>query len=226
MRIYFVRHSETEGNRRHLFYGSLDLPITEYGKTQAKRVGELLENVKFDKVYQSPMLRVDQTVDVVLGENRYAKQSMPERMKIEEIRELDFGLWEGLTYNEIREKFPDTVDVWIKDWEHSRPDGGEPFHHFYEGRVPAGFARIMEDAKANHLENGTIMIAAHNGPLQAIFAVAILGLPMRNIWNFEFEQEAYSCIDFEYDNYTIRRINSTEKAKMEEGFNDFRADLE
>ena len=225
MRIYFVRHSETEANKRHLFYGRLNLPITEHGKTQAKRVGELLSNVRFDKVYQSPMLRVDQTTDIILSENRYAQLKMPERMKIEEIRELDFGLWEGLTYREIQEKYPKEVELWTRDWVNAQPNGGETFKHFYEERVPAGFQRIMKDAKDNHLEHGTILIAAHNGPLQAMFAVAILGLPMKNIWNFEFEQEAYACIDFEYDNFTIRRINSTEIAKMEEGFNDFRADL-
>jgi len=209
MRIYFIRHSETECNRAHLFYGKMDVPINGRGREQAAKLGKLLENVNFDRIYASDMLRVQQTLKIVLEKNRAAREKSPEMIIWPAIREIDFGLWEGKTYAEIQKLFPEDVARWCDDWEHSVPTGGESFEHFYGHRIRDGFFDLVKDATAHGMQEKTILIAAHNGPMQGMFA-AMLGLDIRGIWHFMFDQDAYSVVDFECDNFTVRKINSCE----------------
>lgn len=209
MRIYFIRHSETDCNKNHLFYGRMDVPINENGNVQAALLADHLKHVKFDRVYASNLLRVRQTLDIVLKNNEYAVEKLPEIIFSSKIQEMDFGLWEGKNYREISEEYPEDVDRWANDWENSRPTGGESFKDFCTVRIKNAFFEIVEDALAHHMDNGTILIAAHNGVLQAMFA-AMMGLGMYGMWHFQFEQDAYCVVDFECDNYTVRRINSRE----------------
>lgn len=211
MKIYFIRHSETDCNKNHLFYGKMDVPINENGKVQAALLAQHLKNVVFDHVYASDMRRVRQTLDIVLDANHQACIHRPEITYDAQMREIDFGLWEGKTYQEISEQYPEDVQTWAQDWEHSCPTGGESFKSFCTERVKNIFFNIIKDAQDKHLDNGTILIAAHNGVLQAMF-VAMMGLSMSGMWHFQFEQDAYCRVDFEYDNFTIRRINAREEA--------------
>ena len=212
MRIYFIRHSETDCNKNHLFYGSLDVPVNETGATQADRLAALLEDVRFDRIYASDMLRVHQTLDIVLKRNKAAQQEYPPVIVLPEIREIDFGLWEGKTYDEISKAYPDDVAKWCNDWENSTPTGGESFRHFISVRIKKAFFDIISDALAHGMTEKTVLIASHNGVMQSMFA-AIMNLELKGVWHFQFEQDAYSVVDFECDNYTVRKINSREHAK-------------
>lgn len=207
MRLYFIRHTETDCNVRHAYYGHLDVPINENGKKQAQILANQLKNVHFDRVYASDLCRVAQTLEIVLKENISVAENKT-AIKCPEIREMNFGQWEGCNYREVVEKWPDNYKAWSDDWKYTAPEGGESFAAFYN-RVKQGFEQIMEDASASGMDDKTILIAAHNGSLRVLFAV-MMGLDMDGTWHFNFEQDAYNIVDFECDNFTVRKINSRE----------------
>lgn len=91
--------------------------------------------------------------------------------------------------------------------EGAAPTGGECFKDFYD-RVKHCFEQLIKSAEEKN--QGNILVAAHNGTLRILFAL-MLGLSMDGTWHFNFEQDAYSVVDYEYNNFTVRKINSREK---------------
>lgn len=207
MRIYFIRHTQTEYNIRQAYYGALNAPINADGRRQAKALGALLSEAVWDEIWMSDLLRVEQTVQLVLEQSRQDSSAVLVKT-FEAFREMDFGQWEGLDYKTVQTCFHDDFERWSKDWKYAAPTGGETYAHFFE-RVFAQFTALTETIKNRE---GTLLIAAHNGTLRIMFAL-MLGLGMDGTWHFNFEQDAYSVVDFEYDNFTIRSINSREKVK-------------
>ena len=94
-------------------------------------------------MYASNLLRVRQTLDIVLKNNEYAVEKLPEIIFSSKIQEMDFGLWEGKNYREISEEYPEDVDRWANDWENSRPTGGESFKDFCTVRIKNAFFEIV-----------------------------------------------------------------------------------
>ena len=91
MKIYIVRHGETEGNKQGLFQGWLDTPLSELGIKLAEITGDGLKDVKFDKVYASPLKRAYDTAKIIISKNNYPCNIIKE----EKIKEVNMGTWEG-----------------------------------------------------------------------------------------------------------------------------------
>lgn len=230
MRLYFVRHGQTDYNLKSAYYGWSDIGLNSCGRAQAARLSDMLAGLYFDRIWTSDMKRVTETVDIILksdvgkqhAENPVkadVKKSILQRRSFSDFREMNFGKWEGLNYSEIRETFPKDFKRWSADWKCAPPTGGECFAQFY-ARVKKCFeALISEDdgserpcgADGTKADNRQILVAAHNGTLRILFAV-MMGLSMDGTWHFNFEQDAYSVVDYEYNNFTVRKINSREKA--------------
>ena len=90
MKLYMVRHGETECNVNRVYYGSLDVPITENGRRQAEAVGDMLCDVVFDKVIVSGLCRTRQTAEAILSR----QTSSAEICQAPAFNEMDFGDWE------------------------------------------------------------------------------------------------------------------------------------
>ncbi len=235
MHIYFVRHGETMLNRKKAYYGALDTPLTELGKRQAETVGRQLEGIAWNEVYISNKIRTLETARAIVREQPAIKLT-----EVKALAELDFGQWEGLDNESVRREFPEDYAKWCDDWLNVAPSGGERFMDFFD-RVKAAFEAIVSPGEAAHPEPGgaehpeseegehlkpsdaaqpkqweaenpdkNILICAHNGTLRVIFAV-MCGLGPEGTWHFNFEQDAWSQADFEYGNFTIRKINTTEE---------------
>lgn len=210
MHIYFVRHGETELNRQGAYYGAMDVPLTARGHGQAMKIGNWLSGIFFEKVYISDKIRARETAGDILKKTAIA-HAKPHICEEPELSELDFGCFEGLTNAQVQEKFPDIYHQWCMDWQGFELPGGENFSAFFE-RVRSAFFRILEEADKLLAKN--ILICAHNGTLRVIFAV-MCGLSLEGTWHFNFEQAAYSKADYEWGNFTIRKINVTAPDAME-----------
>ena len=92
MKLYLVRHGETELNVKKVYYGSTDCELTEKGKEQAVSLKTAFASVPLDLVLESPLKRAKTTVDLILGE-----KEVP-RLEDGRLKELDFGGWEGKSY--------------------------------------------------------------------------------------------------------------------------------
>jgi len=137
MNFYFVRHGEIESNIRKVYAGWSEEPLTERGARQAEAAGEVLRGKGIDRLYCSPLRRAVQTAEII-GE---AIGRVP--VKDEHFKEMGLGLWEGLSENEIMERFPKEWRIWNSRPAELRLEGRETLEELQE-RVLAGVRRLSE----------------------------------------------------------------------------------
>lgn len=213
MELYFVRHGETNWNLEHRYYGITDVELNDTGIRQAKDVGILLKNISFDKIYTSPLIRTSETCHHILGINKVTPKNIERNIDINLI-EQNLGRFEGYTYKELQVKFPQELEQWNRDYQ-SAPHGGENFVEFY--------SRVMQfcekELKLNNigigekeivcskeLHNKKILIVSHMSVLRCMMII-LLKMDFQSIWNFTFEQGAYSRIDVEDGYAIIKKLN-------------------
>ena len=173
MRIYLVRHGETELNQKKCYYGHMDVGLSEKGVKQAKAIGAFFQNRSFDVVVSSPLIRAVKTAEYILG-GREQKIVVDERLS-----EQNFGIFEGFTYEQLLERYPDEFQSWNQDFSGYRIPGGESFSDVRD--------RIDNYLKELIGRDGTMLLVAHKGTL-GHFLASSLGLPLEGYWNFVFEQ--------------------------------------
>jgi len=158
MRLYLVRHGETEFNKEFRFIGRTDVGLSENGRLQAIIVAERFSKKKIKAVYSSDMLRAVQTAEIITEPHGLNVK------QVEGLREIDFGNWEGLTYYEIEEMDGDHLSAWIEDPININIPRGETWEHF-ESRVLKSISRIIEEEK-----NGEVIIVSHGGPIKLLIS--------------------------------------------------------
>src|SRR3990170_2078575 len=95
--IYLVRHGETELNKEYRFIGTTDATLSDEGEEQAREVRKQMSNIPLSAIYSSNLLRAAQTAEIIA-----VSRNIEIQVK-HDLREIDFGRWEGLTYYEIIE---------------------------------------------------------------------------------------------------------------------------
>lgn len=116
--LYLVRHGETEWNALGKFQGCKDIALSPQGINQAKYVSDRLKG-KFDYIYSSPLKRAYKTASII---------GMQGGFKIEilnDLREINFGDWEGMTVKEIKDNFPSEFEIWRSDISEAPLCGGD-----------------------------------------------------------------------------------------------------
>jgi probable phosphoglycerate mutase len=160
-RIIAVRHGETAWNVDARIQGQLDIQLNETGRWQARRVGRALAAEELIAVYSSDLGRAHETARAIAEASRIAVVAHPG------LRERRFGMFEGKTFDEIHEAWPDHAQNWkkrIPDWE--PPQGGESLLQLRE-RV----ARTVSDLAARH-RGQQIAVVAHGGVLDTLYRIA------------------------------------------------------
>jgi broad specificity phosphatase PhoE len=185
-RIYLIRHGETEGNATGRFSGSTDLPLTSRGLSQVQRLAELLPAGLWAPgagiwCVASPLLRAQQTAEAVAGRAGLSVSTDAD------LREMDFGAWEGLTNEEVEEKFPGALDEWASPTDRTAFPGGESLGQF-ERRV----ARVRERILGQ--QAGAVLVFAHGGVIRGLIC-AFLGLARENFWLFGVEPASVARVD-------------------------------
>ncbi|AVQ45003.1 alpha-ribazole phosphatase [Clostridium botulinum] len=201
MNIYLVRHGETEQNKRKNFYGKLDVGLNEKGEEQSYKVGEILKNVDFNKIYISDRKRTKETAERILERNKLYKKEKNIIYKEERINELDFGIFEGKSYEEIGFLYPKEQERWEKDWKNFAPPKGESAVEFYS-RVEKFMEHIQKE------EDGNYLIVTHGGVIRMIYSY-ILQNNMDFYWNFASRNGDITLIKYEYENLFIDYILPT-----------------
>ena len=110
LKLYIVRHGETEWNVIKRFQGQLNTPLTEKGMEKLRKTGKKLKNILFDQVYTSELERTVASAEIILNENNGYKNNKLELQKLAELNEVYFGVWQGLTYEEVFLKYPEEAD--------------------------------------------------------------------------------------------------------------------
>jgi 2,3-bisphosphoglycerate-dependent phosphoglycerate mutase len=160
-RIIAVRHGETAWNVDARIQGQLDIGLNDTGRWQARRVGEALASETITAVYSSDLGRAHETAQAV------AEVAGIPVVADEGLRERSFGIFEGKTFDEIHETWPDHAHNWrkrIPEWQ--PPEGGESLLELRE-RV----TRTMHELAARH-PGEQIVVVAHGGVLDTLYRVA------------------------------------------------------
>jgi len=149
-RISLVRHGQTDWNHDGRIQGRSDIPLNDTGREQARETGRALAAAgrRFDGVYASPLARAMETASLIAGELR-----MPGPEPVPGLEERSYGLAEGLTGPEIRERFGDDRSA-IPEWE----DDASVL-----GRVLGALSAL-----AAHHEGERILVVAHGGVIGAV----------------------------------------------------------
>jgi broad specificity phosphatase PhoE len=154
--LLLVRHGETDWNAERRFQGHADQPLNETGRAQARALADELAAEEIDAVYTSDLARARETAEIIAG--ALGVEVVPSR----ELREIDVGDWQGLSWPEIEDRFPDGARRWHEDghgWT-----GGETYVEL-AGRVVAALERIA----AEHPE-GRVLVVCHGGTTRAVRA--------------------------------------------------------
>jgi alpha-ribazole phosphatase/probable phosphoglycerate mutase len=189
-RFLLLRHATPEGGPQPKIYGELDLPLSEEGRAQARTIAARLEKV--NTVYSSPRKRALETARIV------APQLEPQIDPA--LREIDFGLFEGLTYDQAQKAEPALYQLWMERPTEVSFPGGESWPQLRE-RV----SELARQIRARHAGE-KILIVAHGGPLRALLADA-MGLPDENIFRLDQSFGGLSIIDWFGETPLVRLVN-------------------
>ncbi len=200
--LYLVRHGETEGSEVKRYKGSIDVPLSEKGITRMKQVGQFLAKTACLKsIYCSPLSRALKSAEII------ARPHGLKPIVIQELRERNFGIWEGMSFDEIKDKYPEEFEAWAKNPLKYSPVEGESTIEVRDRVISA-----LKDILVAHNGEKKIAIVAHGG-VNRIILCELLGIPLENIFRIEQDFGCINIIEF-YDDYprsfpVIKLLNFT-----------------
>lgn len=186
-RFYLVRHGQTLWNVERKYQGQSDVPLTKTGELQAEKVAKRLKDKDIDAIYASDLSRTINTAKEIAV---YHDLSVK---KDKDIRELSFGIWEGLTFDEIKKRWPKELEDWQKNPFEKRPPKGETLTDLY--KRTSNF--MMRIAKNN--PKSKVVVVTHAGPIRAILA-QILNLKRDLFWKFKISNSSITELVYEGEN--------------------------
>lgn len=193
-RIYLIRHGETEWNEAGRYQGHRDVELSPRGLKQAILLRERLQKENIKAVYASDLRRARETAIIIAEAHGLMVNELPS------LRELNFGLWEGLTYQEIAIQYPEEWKKWLADPGNIRVPGGESYLELQD-RVYQTFLKIV----ARH-PGENLAIVAHGGPLRVIIC-KVLGLGIEGLWRFRIDNGSISVLDCCEGSYVLSLLN-------------------
>ncbi|MGV9570833.1 bifunctional RNase H/acid phosphatase [Streptomyces nigra] len=195
-----LRHGETPLTPQKRFSGSggSDPALSAAGREQAERVGATLaRRGTVQAIVSSPLARTRETAGIVA-----ARLGLDVTVE-EGLRETDFGAWEGLTFGEVRERYPDDLTAWLADPE-ARPTGGGESFAATADRVAAARDKLIA-AYAGR----TVLLVTHVTPIKTLVRLA-LGAPPESLFRMELSAASLSAIAYYADgNASVRLFNDT-----------------
>jgi len=160
IRVLAIRHGETAWNRDKRIQGQLDVPLNAVGEAQARRLAAALAGERIDVVYSSDLGRARQTAAALADRSGQALQLDPG------LRERQFGIFEGLTWSEIAERWPEQSERWRRRDPEFGAAGGETLADF-NARSVAATERLL----ARHAGQ-TVVLVTHGGVLDCLYRAA------------------------------------------------------
>ena len=195
-KLILIRHGETEDSREKRYCGFSNLSLNRRGILQAKGLLRKLKEVRVDKVYSSDLMRASQTAGIIFA-------NLPVEEK-KSLREMNFGIFEGLTYQELMRKHAEIYSKWIANPCAVSIPSGESLNNLAK-RVREGLTRILSQNRQR-----TVALVTHAGPISVILC-DIAGLDLSKIWQIKVDLASVNIIEFSKGS---GRVCSTEQSKL------------
>lgn len=196
--IFLIRHGATSFNEEGKYLGITDIPLSPAGIAQSHLLGQRLKGEELDVIYTSPMLRARQTAEIIASYTKTPVKELPE------LKEIDFGLFEGKTYDEIKKEFGNFIDLWLENpYEVQLPKGEHP------GDIKKRILKLKDT-----LLRGTDKIAAvsHGGIIKFLI-FEILGLAP-HFWKISISNGSLTHLAFLSSVPSIIVMNDTSHLKQ------------
>jgi probable phosphoglycerate mutase len=195
--IILVRHGQTEWNRVERFRGRADVTLNETGLSQAEATGQrVAAEWTPSAVYSSPLSRAVMTAEAIARHFDLPVQVHPG------LADIDYGEWQGLTPDEVRERWPAALHAWYKEPETARIPGGETL----AGLRARGMSAVNELA-AKHAGQ-TIVLVGHT-VINRIILLGVLGLGNERFWHIKQDTCAINVFEAEKGDFVLVSLNDT-----------------
>ncbi|WP_030688257.1 bifunctional RNase H/acid phosphatase [Streptomyces globisporus] len=195
-----LRHGETALTPEKRFSGSggSDPELSAAGLRQAEAVAEALAaRGTIQEIVSSPLARCRQTAGAVA-----ARLGLDVRIE-QGLRETDFGAWEGLTFREVRERYPEDLDAWLASPKAAPTGGGESF------ATVARRVAATRDRLTAAYAGRTVLLVTHVTPIKTLVRLA-LGAPPESLFRMELSAASISAVAYYADgNASVRLLNDT-----------------
>ena len=203
-KIIFVRHGQTEWNVLGRYQGQTDIALSPLGIEQAEKLAAHFPVDKVEAVYSSDLVRAMMTARCVADRFGLTVEPRPE------LRELNFGDWEGLTYDEIVAKWPDALNNFFQPPDVLEIPHGESFPKLRERALDA-----VEKIVACHPEQ-TVAVFAHGAILRTILTAA-LHMDLKYVWTIRQFNTAVNIVTYTEHGTTVELLNGTGHLKYAQG---------
>ncbi|OGC06062.1 hypothetical protein A3H38_04250 [candidate division WOR-1 bacterium RIFCSPLOWO2_02_FULL_46_20] len=193
MRLILVRHGATENLK---YNGVTDVPLSRNGYLQAELIKRRLEKEPIRKIYTSDLSRAVETAKTI---------NLPHGVEIEiepDLREINFGLWEGLAFPEISTRYKEQFGMWMKEAIDFRfPEGGTL------GEVRRRVIKVLTRIKMEQ-KGKDVAIVGHGGPIK-IMLCEVLNLDLANFWKISLDRGSVSLVELGEESQMVSLMNDT-----------------
>ena len=196
LKLILVRHAITEDNKGCKLSGHIDSILSEEGKKQIKDLNKFLQLEKIDKIYATTSSRTKYTVEKIAQERNI------EIIEKDTLKEISFGDFEGLDFNEIKDRYPDEFQKMIDEGYNYRYPNGESLVDSYN--------RVVKEIKdiVNNNDNKNILICSHGGTIRNILTYLISN-SYNYHWNFRIDNCSVTTLEIDDGFAVINNMNNT-----------------
>ncbi len=199
-RLLLVRHGITESNSARKFVGYSDVELSAAGYRQVERLHDRLVDDKIDAVYSSDLRRALVTAEVISSGHKVDIVTCPE------LREVNYGNVEGLTFEEISRLYPEVAESLTNFSLRLKFPGGEGFERFIER------AGKFLDKLKRHTPSQTILIVSHSGPLR-VLVCRLLGIDVGHWRQIRLDNASLSIVETYSQGAIVSLLNDTAHLK-------------
>jgi broad specificity phosphatase PhoE len=194
--LFLIRHGEVEERYHRVFGGKIDMNLSPRGHEQARLLAACLRARPFDAIYASPMRRAQQTVAPLAETRPLAVVSIPE------LREVDFGEWTGLDFQQVLERHGARAFEWLRHLERGSVPGGETGRDLRE-RVEPVLRRLLE----RHIGQSAAVVC-HGGIVRVLLSL-LLELPLSKMSCFEVDYASLTWVEIQPHKTEVQLLNFT-----------------
>jgi alpha-ribazole phosphatase/probable phosphoglycerate mutase len=200
--LLLVRHGATETVNPEIYWGQTDIALSDTGIVQAERLRERLSLEHIERIYSSDLCRALWTAKIIAG---YHQKDIT---TCSQLREINFGDFEGLTYREISQRYPEASKYWLSHNPGLRFPHGESMAEL--GNRVTRF--LSEYVHPNRGGDSTILIVSHGGVLR-IMLCNILGIAYRYWQRLRLDIASLSIVEIYAETATLRILNDVSHLK-------------
>ena len=190
-----VRHGETEWNVKQVFRGRIDIELSETGMKQAELLAEYLRDIKVEAIYSSPLKRALQTAEVIARYHRLNVEIVPSLI------DFDFGRWQGLSRQEVKDKYKELYAEWLENPLRVRMPDGEELDEVRKRALG-----VVENIIAEHED--TAILVSHR-VVNKVLICALLGLDNSHFWNIKQDTCGITIFAYENGRFILAKHNDT-----------------